>query len=122
MTTDKLRKTLVRARMASTGRPYVVAARDVEIITEVAAAQDCDYAEAEAEYDDPHNQLLCADCGWTVGMICPECEKGCGCEYRCSGWRHKEWNEPDDDPMADDQLDPYVCAGCGAWHEQSCTC
>ncbi|MEU7855157.1 hypothetical protein [Nonomuraea sp. NPDC049141] len=41
--------------------------------------------EAVAIMTDPANQILCEDCGWTMGMICPECTKGCGCETRCSG-------------------------------------
>jgi hypothetical protein len=57
------------------------------------------FEEASAWYDDPANQLLCGTCGWTLGMICPECAKGCGCETSCTGWRHAEY-------AGDDDLDP----------------
>lgn len=53
---------------------------------------------ARAEMLDPANHVMCETCGWTYGMVCPECAKGCGCEYSCSGWRHGEWNAEDDDP------------------------
>jgi hypothetical protein len=119
MTTDRSRKLLVRTRMAVTGKPYTTAAREVDAIHYLMPQLDCDYAAAEAYLDDPRNQELCADCGWTVGMVCPECEKGCGCEYRCSGWRHGEWNEPDDDGGID-SVD--YCMGCGAEDEEFCVC
>jgi hypothetical protein len=60
------------------------------------------------EQNNPRNQLLCEKCGWTNGMVCPECP-GCGCyNDQCSGWRHHEY--ADDDP--DD--DPNACPECGA--------
>ncbi|MCF6467321.1 hypothetical protein FAF44_02690 [Nonomuraea sp. MG754425] len=52
--------------------------------------------EAVAIMTDPANEILCEDCGWTVGMVCPECSKGCGCETDCTGWRHREYMHPDD--------------------------
>ena len=68
-------------------------------------------AEAAEFIDDPLNEMLCDDCGWTVGMVCPECSKGCGCERNCSGWRHGEYRGDDDDSDSDDQTE---CEGCGA--------
>ncbi|MGW3091575.1 hypothetical protein [Streptomyces sp. NPDC001108] len=60
------------------------------------------------EKNNPRNQLLCETCGWTNGMVCPECP-GCGCyNDQCSGWRHHEY--ADDDPDSD----PYGCQECGA--------
>lgn len=39
---------------------------------------------------------LCDICGWTIGMVCPECP-GCGCYTgRCTGWRHSEYAHDDD--------------------------
>ncbi len=63
--------------------------------------------------DDPANQVLCEHCGWLNKHVCPECEKGCGCERECSGWRHHEmaYDEPDiedDDPLG------MGCRECGA--------
>ncbi|MGW4784960.1 hypothetical protein [Streptomyces sp. NPDC004230] len=37
------------------------------------------------QQNDPANQLMCRDCGWTYGMVCPECANGCGREYDCTG-------------------------------------
>lgn len=46
------------------------------------------------------NDILCGTCGWTYGMICPECP-GCGCcNGQCSEWRHEEdsdWSDWDDE-------------------------
>ncbi len=67
------------------------------------------YATAVAVIEDPRNQVLCDICGWTLGMICPECSKGCGCETQCSGWRHGEWGG--DDGEGDDE---WGCSECGA--------
>ncbi|MFJ8209707.1 hypothetical protein [Streptomyces sp. NPDC096033] len=52
---------------------------------------------------------MCTACGWTYGIICPECA-GCGCSIGCSGWRHGEYGDQDD-------AEPYdcgddLCAGC----------
>jgi hypothetical protein len=66
------------------------------------------YAEAVAVLEHPNNQILCEDCGWTVGMICPECPGGCGCyNGRCSGWRHSEYGDEPDPDSTD-------CPECGA--------
>ncbi|WKK27826.1 hypothetical protein QZH56_36865 (plasmid) [Streptomyces olivoreticuli] len=64
------------------------------------------------EQNDPRNQVFCEDCGWTGGMACPECAKGCGCEYECTGWRHAEARAATGDYDEDD--DPYGCQECGA--------
>lgn len=62
------------------------------------------------EQNDPRNQLLCEKCGWTNGMVCPECP-GCGCyNDQCSGWRHHEYAHDEDDS----DYDPYGCSECGA--------
>ncbi|MFD9721093.1 hypothetical protein [Streptomyces sp. NPDC059076] len=66
----------------------------------------------EQERNDPRNQLLCATCGWTNGMACPECAKGCGCEYDCTGWRHEEMRAATGD--YEDDYDPNACPECGA--------
>lgn len=81
-------------------------------------------AEAVAIMTDPANQLLCETCGWTVGMVCPECSKGCGCETRCFGWRHGEW-APEKDPLEEDE--DNACGECGGDHrldgyEAGCIC
>lgn len=76
--------------------------------------------EADAHVCDPANQLLCGTCEWTRGMICPECAKGCGCSYNCSGWRHDEFG-PDD--FADDE--ERHCGECGGVDDGSgygCSC
>jgi hypothetical protein len=111
--------------MAATGLSYTAAAAALDApfkpgyisITECMQENGWDYAEAVAFLEDPANELLCEVCGWTMGMICPECSKGCGCETRCSGWRHAEWGfEDDDDPASSEcpecggELDsPYGC-------------
>ncbi|BBG20736.1 hypothetical protein RVR_P1122 (plasmid) [Actinacidiphila reveromycinica] len=60
------------------------------------------------EQNDPRNQVMCKRCGWTNGMVCPECEEGCGCSVGCTGWRHGDY----DGDLDDD--DPYGCPECGA--------
>ncbi|MGW3200128.1 hypothetical protein ACWDBD_37290 [Streptomyces sp. NPDC001118] len=62
------------------------------------------------EQNDPRNQVMCRDCGWTGGMACPECAKGCGCEYDCTGWRHEEMRAA----TGDYDYDPNACPECGA--------
>ncbi|MER8003057.1 hypothetical protein [Streptomyces sp. NPDC095613] len=64
------------------------------------------------QQNDPANQVMCRTCGWTYGMVCPECAKGCGCEYQCSGWRHEEMRAATGD--YDEADDPYGCEECGA--------
>jgi hypothetical protein len=61
----------------------------------------------EQERNDPANQLLCETCGWTVGMVCPECP-GCGCyNGQCSGWRHNEYMDEEQ------RAEQYACEECG---------
>jgi hypothetical protein len=106
-----------RARSAA-GENYTQARAAVLGIRERMAEADETWAEAEAWYDDPANELLCGTCGWSRGMVCPECTRGCGCEVGCSGWRHSEWGQVDDD--ADDEAGG--CPECGADHEYRCVC
>jgi hypothetical protein len=62
----------------------------------------------EQERNDLRNQVMCERCGWTFGMVCPECP-GCGCyNGRCSGWRHHEYADDDDEPKNSG------CPECGA--------
>jgi hypothetical protein len=72
----------------------------------------------EQERNDPANELLCEKCGWTVGMVCPECP-GCGCyNLTCTGWRHREyWT-------AEEEADFYECPECGGdtRNHYDCTC
>ncbi|MFD6401188.1 bifunctional DNA primase/polymerase [Nocardia sp. NPDC060249] len=69
------------------------------------------YDEALAEMNNPLNHTFCEECGWTNGMVCPECP-GCGCyNGRCTGWRHHEFAADDDEP---DEDDGWYCEGCGA--------
>ncbi|UNZ22292.1 hypothetical protein [Streptomyces sp. 891-h] len=84
-------------------------------ITTYAEARDY-LAELRA---DPRNQVMCDKCGWTWGMVCPECP-GCGCyNGRCSGWRHLDY-------AGDDDFDGYdnECRDCGAGGDpyEECTC
>jgi hypothetical protein len=114
MTADSVRKRAVRAHMAATGLSYTAAARALDApykpdcisISECMQENGFTYAEAVAFLEDPGNEIMCEVCGWTYKMVCPECAKGCGCEWRCSGWRHREWNY-DDDP------EPEPCYNCG---------
>lgn len=67
--------------------------------------------EAVAIMTDPANEILCKECGWTVGMVCPECP-GCGCyDSQCSGWRHREYMHPDD--LAELEALEAECPECG---------
>jgi hypothetical protein len=85
-----------RDRAQRTGETYTQARDAVIDIHERAEGFGLTWAEAEAEHDDPLNELLCDTCGWTVGMACPECP-GCGCYTgRCSGWRHGEYMHDDE--------------------------
>lgn len=93
-----------------------------EAVAELMDANEWTREEAEAWLDDPANQTLCEDCGWTMGMVCPECAKGCGCVTNCSGWRHSEWrlaNGLDEDEDPDDGCE------CGAYWSSNgygCVC
>jgi hypothetical protein len=86
----------VALRMARAGEDEATARTSVEAIQDIAARNGWPFAAAQVEYDDPRNEVLCETCGWTVGMVCPECP-GCGCYNRqCSGWRHEEFMDPDE--------------------------
>jgi len=86
----------VRLRMAHAGEDEATATTAVEAIRDRALGDGVTFAEAQAEYDDPRNEILCEKCGWTVGMVCPECP-GCGCyNGSCSGWRHEEFMHEDE--------------------------
>ncbi|MFE2305016.1 hypothetical protein [Streptomyces sp. NPDC059411] len=54
--------------------------------------------------------LLCETCGWTLGMLCPECP-GCGCSTGCTGWRHGEYGDQDADDEPGDCGDDE-CESC----------
>lgn len=69
---------------------------------------------------EPCYQLLCAACGWTLDMICPECAKGCGCSTGCTGWRHRPGIGFEEE--ADDEEYDEGCPECGAGHFYDCTC
>ena len=110
-----------RARAKAKGEPYTKAREAVLAIRERMGEWEETWEEAEAWYDDPANQLLCATCGWTMGMICPECSKGCGCSTNCSGWRHSEWRQENGFDDEDDVGRGWECE-CGADHEYHCVC
>ncbi|WP_370973651.1 hypothetical protein [Amycolatopsis sp. cg9] len=97
-----------RKRSSERELPYQTARTDVLAIRQLMDDGELTFDEAEAVYDDPANKLLCETCGWTVGMVCPECVPGCGCNNgRCSGWRHEEY-------MSDDERDELnACPDCG---------
>ncbi len=108
----------VRARAERTGEPYTVALRSVTTIREIAEAEDVDLVKAEGIHDDPANQIACGRCGWTNGMLCPECP-GCGCyNSSCSGWRHREFMDEDERRALD------TCPDCGGdtQGDYGCTC
>lgn len=87
-------------------------ARKKDIREQMAVSGQC-YREAAAtlEAPDPGDEVLCETCGWTVGMICPECP-GCGCyNGRCSGWRHEEYMDEDE---AAELRELERCEECGA--------
>ena len=88
-----------------------------EAIAELMDANEWTREEAEAALDDPRNQTLCEVCGWTMGMICPECSKGCGCSTNCSGWRHREFRSADAD--GEDWEATRAATGYG---EEGCEC
>jgi hypothetical protein len=96
-----------RARATVRGLPYQQAREEVLVIQQRAVDDGLSFAEAEAEFNDPLNQLLCETCGWTIGMVCPECP-GCGCyNGRCSGWRHHEYMHDDE------RAELNACDECG---------
>jgi hypothetical protein len=143
----RVRTRAVRDHMKATGLTYTAAMAAIDApfkpgyisISECMQQNGYSYGEAVAFLADPANELLCEVCGWTNGMICPECS-GCGCNHGCTGWRHREYaDEDDDDPSgryctecganshydcycwADDPDRPY-CGECGAGTDYECTC
>lgn len=111
MSSNRARTRDARARAKAAGESYTTALRAVTMIRRIAAAEEISLDEAEQVYDDPGNQMLCGTCGWTMGMICPECAKGCGCvpPSECDNYRHRDWGnfDTDDDPQ------DYGCPECG---------
>jgi hypothetical protein len=100
-----------RARMAARDINFTQARLEVLAIRELADCDGLTFAAAEAEYDDPRNQVMCDVCGWTFGMVCPECP-GCGCyNGQCSGWRHSEYRDEYDPD--DPDRDRGICGECG---------
>jgi hypothetical protein len=110
----------VRNRAAEKNIPYQKAHEDVLAIRILAVEDELTYDEAQAKFDDPLQQLLCDNCGWTVAMACPECSPGCGCNnLTCSGWRHLEYMTEEEEEELNacpecggDGTSPYACA-CG---------
>jgi hypothetical protein len=108
-----------RARAAATGEPYTQAREQLVWIQELLDDGACETREdAEAYVADPANQTMCTVCGWTWGMVCPECAKGCGCSTGCSGWRHEEFMDEDE------RRDRNECPECGgdSTTHYECTC
>ncbi|GAA0286968.1 hypothetical protein GCM10010302_26660 [Streptomyces polychromogenes] len=59
------------------------------------------------------DDTLCETCGWTFGMVCPECSKGCGCSVGCTGWRHGEYaGDTDPAKVGGPFCDDDYCEGC----------
>lgn len=100
-----------RRRAGAKNLPYQQAREDVQVVHQVMAEDELTWDEVQAVYDDPATQLLCEKCGWTVGMVCPQCP-GCGCyNGRCSGWRHQEYLSGDE---RDELSEAQRCDECGA--------
>lgn len=76
---------------------------------EIAEADGIPYTEALAIITDPSNEVICDTCGWIGGMACPECS-GCGCDTHCTGWRHAEYTEEEDEED-DYEVDCEECGG-----------
>jgi hypothetical protein len=100
-----------RSRAAAEKIPYTKA-REVELDIRTRMDETGEgYAEAEAIVTHPANQVICHTCGWTAGMVCPECP-GCGCyNLQCSGWRHREYMHPHD--LAELEAAEAECPECG---------
>lgn len=97
----------VALRMAHAGEDEDRAATAVQEIQDIVECNGWTFAQAQSEYDDPRNQIMCETCGWTYGMVCPECP-GCGCyNGRCTGWRHDEFMDDDERAERDE------CPECG---------
>jgi hypothetical protein len=98
--------------MAQRGLDRAAAAELDDHVRDLMARRDDEfetYADALAWLDDPANEVMCDTCGWTWGMVCPECDKGCGCETRCTGWRHDNYSD-----LSEDDHDDEGCEECGA--------
>lgn len=112
----------VALRRAHAGEDEPTARTAVEHIQDIAARNQWTFAEAQVEYDDPRNEVMCDKCGWTYGMVCPECP-GCGCyNTRCSGWRHDEFMDPDE--RAELERERNECPECGgdSTNHYDCRC
>lgn len=114
----------IRDRQTKTGKSYADARTDVLRIQELAESGEYTYDEAQQVFDDPANDVMCEICGWTYGMVCPECA-GCGCDHRCTGWRHAEFASDDADP----EEYRVECEECGGSYDSrhgsngyDCTC
>lgn len=104
-----------RERAQDKGIPYTKAREQLLWIEQLLDEGAFDTREeADAYVCDPANEVMCRACGWTYGMVCPECP-GCGCyNGRCSGWRHREWaSQDEDDP--EDRYDE--CPECGGEYD-----
>jgi hypothetical protein len=116
-----------RERAKATGALYTTAREDVVNIRRRMDETGESYAEAEAWYDNPANDVACEACGWTNGMLCPECP-GCGCyNGQCSGWRHREYMHEDDRREREEaEREANRCEECGAdmslGSYDECTC
>lgn len=100
-----------RRRAKTDGVPFTKARETELAIRERMDADGESYAEAEAFVTDPANEVLCHKCGWTNGMVCPECP-GCGCyNHQCTGWRHREYMHPDE--RAEIEAAEAECPECG---------
>lgn len=104
-----------RARANAEAIPYTKA-REFELaIRERMDGLGETYEEAAAWLADPLNETLCEVCGWTVGMVCPECVQGCGCSRSCSGWRHREFMHEDElRELEEEEREANRCVECGA--------
>jgi hypothetical protein len=134
VTSDRKTKAAARERAAREKIPYIQARAIEDAIARLMAERGLDreaaaeldgrardlmdrdeefetYDDALAWLDDPANEVMCDTCGWTWGMVCPECDKGCGCETRCTGWRHKDWSNSGDDEDMDDRWECEECGG-----------
>ncbi|WP_109745467.1 hypothetical protein [Salinispora vitiensis] len=108
----------VALRMVHAGEDKTTAVTAVEAIQDIAQRNDWTFPVAQAAYDDPANQVMCQECGWTNGMVCPECP-GCGCyNSGCSGWRHEEFMDDDE------RRELHECPECGGdmRNHYDCTC
>lgn len=103
-----------RDRAKAAGIPYTKARDQLLRIEQLVDEGEFDTRdEADAFVSDPRNEVMCRVCGWTNGMVCPECGPGCGCSVGCTGWRHGEFEADDLDP--EDRYDE--CPECGGEYD-----